>query len=319
MNPEEYKLLKLFSDFKNIDQYIECFLVKYDVRQAYLLEGCKCLGRRETGLFARIFSKDNCKIHSSIRKWFPTLIETHLPGFGSFISNDKIDLNEITNDDDVGCILGYPAWKGFSKLDRNEMHYSFSIRITFKDYPSKYKHFFEPIEIITNVSSNDITDDMEIIKRKIEYILKVEGESGETGLIIQQYINTIEVVKNVHYPVKYLIKKLIENSSNGSNGSNIGNTDNSSDINYILTEKEKDEIRNYIWNINDSLNQYDFVWDNPIHIGIIISLLLQHENHELEPFYNYFREEHPKALESIDINCKYALALIRVLDMAKYS
>ena len=297
MNPEEYKLFKLFSDFKNIDQYIECFLVINNVRQAYLLEDCKCLGRRKTGLFARIFSKDNCKIHSSIRKWFPKLIETHFPGLGTFISKEKIDLNEIKDDDDVGRILGYPAWKGFSKLDRNEMHYSFSIQITFKDYPIKYKHFFKPIEIITNVSSNDITDDMEIIKRKV-YVLKMK-----------KYIDTITVVKNVHYPVRYLIKKLIENSG--------GNSGNCSDINYILTEKEKDEIRNYIWNINESLNQYDFIWDNPIHIGIIISLLLQHENHELEPFYNYFREEHPKALESSVINSKYATELIKVLDMAK--
>lgn len=303
MNPEEYKLHKLLTDFTTLEQYIECFLIKYDVRQAYLLEGCQCLGKRETGLFARIFSKDNCKIHSSIKKWFPELVETHCPGLGTFISKEKIDLNKIKNDDDVGRILGYPAWNGFSKLDRHVVHYSFSIRITFKDYPIRFKHFFEDVYIISNVSSNDITEDMEIIRRKIEYVLKVKSatESG-TGseLIIQEYIDTISVDKTVHYPIIQLITKLIEND--------------------ILMEEEKDEIRNYIWNIIDSNNnlaQYEFEWNNPIQAGIIVCLLLQHENHELEPFYNYFREKHPKAAMSSAINRKYALELIKVLDMAK--
>ena len=322
MNPEEYNLHKLLTDFTTLEQYIECFLIKYDVRQAYLLEGCKCLGKRETGLFARIFSKNNCKIHSSIKKWFPELVETHSPGMGwchsphqtplspiglsgTFISKEKIDLTEMKNDDDVGRILGYPAWKGFSKLDRNAMYYSFSIRITFKDYPIIYKHFFEDVYIISNVSSNDITEDMEIIRRKIEYVLKEKSRTGTgnesgTRFNIQKYINTISVDKTVHYPIKHLITKLIEND--------------------ILMEEEKDEIRNYIWNIMDSNNnlaQYDFEWSNSIHIGIIVSLLLQHENHELEPFYNYFREEHPKAVMSSAINRKYSLELVNVLDMTK--
>lgn len=302
MNLEEYKLLKLFSHFNNIEQYIECFLIKYDVRQSYLLEGCKCLGKRKTSLFSRIFYNDNCKIHSSIRKWFPELVETHVLGFGTFISKENIDLSEIKNDDDVGRILGYPAWKGFSNLNRNEIYYSFGIHISFKDFPEQYKNFFEPLDIINNVSSYDISEDMEIIRRKIEYVLK---HKTDTFIEINKYIDIISVNKYVHYPIRYLINKLIDNENN---------------IGDMMLDEEKNEIRKYIWNLmnsNDKITQYEFEWNNNIHIGIIISLLLQYENHELKPFYNYFREEHPKAILSSSINQKFALELIKVLDITK--
>ncbi len=293
MNSIEYNLYKFFDEFPSIEQFIECYLVKHNVRPAYLLEGCKCLGRQNTNWFSRLFSfQDNCKIHSSIRKWFPTLIETANPGFGTFISKDKISTDIIKNDDDVGRILGYPAWKGFSNLNRNEMSYAFNITITFKNVLVG-----EPIILITNVSANDITDEMEIIRKKIEYVLKTKP--AETLFTyISEYIDTITVEKTLIYPVKYLINKLVNDE--------------------ILIEEEITEIKNYIWNTeNEELAEYNFDWHNKIHIGVVITLLLRNEYNELEPFYYHFRENDSNSKESIKINKQYADELIKILDNSR--
>jgi len=307
MNSIEYNLYKFFDEFPSVEQFIECYLVKHNVRPAYLLEGCKCLGRQNTkafpgfsirgvastNWFLRLFAfQENCKIHASIRKWFPTLIETANPGFGTFISKEKINTDIIKNNDDVGRILGYPAWKGFSNLNRNEMSYAFNITITFNN-----ALVGEPIKLITNVSANDITDEMEIIRKKIEYVLKTKP--AETLFTyISEYIDSITLEKTLVYPVKYLINKLVNDE--------------------ILIEEEIAEIKNYILNTeNEELAKYNFEWHNKIHCGVVITLLLRHEHHELEPFYYHFRENDSNSKESMEINKKYADELIKILDNSR--
>ena len=298
MNYEEYNFAKFLLEFPSVKQYIECYLVKNNVRPAYLLEGCICLGRQNNNWLSRIFSFDNgCKIHSSIRKWFPSLIETQYPGFGTFISTNKINTSAIRNDDDIGRILGYPACEGFTNLNRDEIYYSFKIQITFKNIPECVKQSFIPIEIISNVSAIDITEEMELIRKKIEYVLKTKP--AETlYIIIKDYIDTITLIKNICYPVKYLITKLVNNQ--------------------ILLEEEKAEIHNYIWNTEDeALAEYNFEWQNQIHIGILITLLSRHENDVLQPFYYHFREESINSKECEKIQKKFSNELITFLDASR--
>jgi hypothetical protein len=84
----------------------------------------------------------------------------------------------------------------------------------------------------------------------------------------------------------------------------------------LLIEEEQNEIRNYIGNITP-MYSYDYEWQNPIHIGIILSLLVTYEYHELEPFYYNFRENNEESKKSEEINKKHADELIRILDLSR--
>lgn len=308
MDSTEYNLYKFFTIFPYIEQFIECYLVQNNARPAYLLDQCNCSSHQNNtnGWFSKIMNisglfsiHNDCVVHSSIKKWFPELTETYMQGIGRFISKDKIQVANIHSNDDIGRILGYPAWNGFDNLNRNEIYYSFGIQITFKNFPNQYSHLFQPISIINNASANDITDEMEIIRKKVEYVLK--SKAPEKLLVyIAEFIDTITIEKTIHFPIKYLINKLFNNE--------------------ILLEEEKTEIRTIIWNImtsNYNISDYDFEWHNQIHIGIIISLLLRHDYDELEPFYSEFYNKSSKAEKSCEINKNYAIALTKILDLSR--
>jgi hypothetical protein len=297
MSSEEFMIHRILQNL-TIKEYIECYLITKNVRPAYLLDdNCKCNGNRS--IIKKIFLPNSCKIHSRIKKYFPKIIQTYYPEIGTFVSLQKLT-TLINNCDDIGNLLGYPGANEFSKLDRSNIIYNFSITISFKNMPDKYVEYFGSISIICNLCNTDKTIEMNEISDKIVKVLK---NSGKGKFILFDYIDEIKVVKIITYPTKYLIKNLISKIQ--------------------LTEDEKENIKNYIANIYtyEKLYNYDFQYDNEIHIGIIITLLNMHDYNEFEPFYNYFMNDDKHTSlnkESKLINELFCYNLINLLNSSRY-
>ena len=95
-------------------------------------------------------------------------------------------------------------------------------------------------------------------------------------------------------PIKSIINKLLNNET--------------------LNEKEKFETNNYIWNLSmDKLNEYPFDYTNPVHKGIVLTLLSYCDNDLVNPFYplQQYPDEMPKVYE---ITKKWENELLRILE-----
>jgi hypothetical protein len=72
--------------------------------------------------------------------------------------------------------------------------------------------------------------------------------------------------------------------------------------NVILDSSDKSKILNILYNMDFILyDEYESIiqYDNPIHKGILLQLLISTKNNVLEPFYplQYFPEEYKKVLK----------------------
>ena len=84
--------------------------------------------------------------------------------------------------------------------------------------------------------------------------------------------------------------------------------------NQLLNHQEKFEINNHIWNLGmEKLNKYSFDYSNPIHKGIVLTLLSYCDNTTLSPFYPL--QKYPKEFAEVDkITSKWEAEMLRILD-----
>ena len=83
---------------------------------------------------------------------------------------------------------------------------------------------------------------------------------------------------------------------------------------YHADFQEKFEINNHIWNLGmEKLNEYSFDYSNPIHKGIVLTLLSYCNNTTLSPFYPL--QKYPKEMEEVNkITGKWETEMLRILD-----
>ena len=170
---------------------------------------------------------------------FPDLIQSSLEG-NVIISKTKYDEKDIT-EKKLGEILGYPSVDNL-----NDLQYCISINAEFEDksvqiYGMKSK----------DGESKDESKDGEsngyqmLIAKKAFAVLKMDPnlEIKDVKVIIKKDINP-----------ESIIDKLISYKT--------------------LTDGEIDEIGNYLYNTGFSdLIMYTFEYDNPVHIGILCTLI----------------------------------------------
>ena len=85
-----------------------------------------------------------------------------------------------------------------------------------------------------------------------------------------------------------------------------------------ISDEENDFIINILYNMefSDKLSNYNFQYNNPIHKGILLDLLLKDKYDILSPFYslNKYPEEYDK-IKKIIVNLENDL--IDILDRTK--
>jgi hypothetical protein len=164
----------------------------------------------------------------------------------------------------MGEILGYPCYKDFEDLDRSQTTYTISINALL--------HGGQKIEIFVNICKDTVSEIFDKINKEANLVFSKEEYISLFGEQV-----TFELKINENPSRNRIIDKLINSE--------------------VITPDDIKEILNIMYNFgfNDMLcNEIieNIQYTNPIHKGILISLLINSINNTVSPFYPLqFREE----------------------------
>jgi len=237
-------------------EYLTLYLIDSDVRPACLF----------------FDSEYTNQLEENIKRYFPKLQIYHDSFFGYFVSKNKLKINNNSNSDDIGKILGYPQDSiPYTEIDHNKDVISTHINITMSNN--------QQISLLDMCSQNSVFDNM----TDIMYNMKNKLLLPEC-IYYNQIIN-INVKEDIHHSIDYYCKKLVKKEE--------------------LSEDDIYNIYNNIWNIyGDTISNFNYDLKNDMHIGIIITLLLYCKNNPIEQFYgpNYGKCNITKKIIEINKN-----------------
>jgi len=250
-----------------INNLLNVILVKEDVRPAMLLQPADY--KESTGNDPK-----TKRVLDAIKSEFPELkqSENYQIYQGIIISKNDYDDQKISLER-MGEILGYECFRDFADIKKSDETYRITILAHLNNGSEE--------ELFTNVCKNKSKENMFqdfAVKAKKAFD---KNHSLLQGIIIENVDVNIE--KNI--PTQFIINKLIKNQK--------------------LVKDEKDTILNILYNLNFSLDfkiyfQDHFQYDNSIHIGILLSLLVYSENDTLNLFAPLqFRPENNAINETI--------------------
>lgn len=208
-------------------------------------------------------------IVDAIKERFPDLIvsEDYKTYQGVIISktnyNDRIDISL----ERMGEILGYPCYQDFEKIDPDNISYSIDVYVKQKNR--------QTIQTQTHLFFTNICKDADEIKIK-EF--KEFADRAKTAFEKEEYKDVLvgfeadKVVVEVNkiVPTQIIINNLIENKT--------------------LDDDEVYKIKNILFNFGFSMElQFyfldNFQYTNPVHKGILLSLLVKEKHDTLTPFF----------------------------------
>jgi hypothetical protein len=274
-------------DIKSMENIVNAILVNEDVRSAMLIQPS------DYGEFKGTEPK-TLKYINEIKKNFPKLkySDNYESYQGTIISkksydHQTIDLNKM------GEILGYPCYKEFGNIDKDNIYYGLSLKV-------KYNSNTEGINIFNNVCKD---------KTYIDEFKNI-ADKAFTALTKDKYKKILEhfkifKVNNVYIdiqetkPILYLINKL--------------------KTKHKISNEEDYEIINAIYNLGyNDLSDYAFDYTNPTHRAIAICLLLNNKYDILGNLYPL--KDYPQQNEEYEkINSNLENRLIEILDDTKLS
>jgi hypothetical protein len=266
---------------------LNAILVNEGVRPAMLIQPADY--NEKTGKDTKILS-----IVNRIKELFPKLLlsDNYKIYQGTIISKKFYD-DKVISLEKMGEILGYPCFNNFETLNRDKLLFNLELVVSCNDgteYPL-FNNICKDKKTIRELKSLSIKAFKALTNEKYKDILK-------SFSILK--INKIYVNIDIMIPIQYIIDKLITKKK--------------------LSNEEIDKIRNVLWNEGFSykLLGYEFQYNNPIHIGILLHLLIKTKYNILSPFFPL--QNYPKQNEKIDeITIQLENALIDILDKTKIS
>lgn len=263
-----------------LSELLNCILVNKDVRPAMLIQPADY----EEATYKD--PKTAAKL-IAIKKQFPDLIQSTVDGGEVIISKRKIDPEIIEKNGTMGEILGYPCHADYQyTLDNKD-----SLKVGI-DIIAKLKPGFDTdtAQIIGYMCKDErVFAESKVFAKRCAEVLK----GDPLGSLV---INSVSAEKDVIMPIKYLINKLKRGEA--------------------LPTLEKDEIINHIWNLGfpggmgDKIVAINYQFENPIHRGMLISLLTLCDNNQMEPFWPLQYRKEKTEVDKISIN--WARELIRL-------
>jgi hypothetical protein len=222
-----------------IDIILNLILVVEDIRPAVLIENEK---------------KKYMKI---IQKYYPDLCYSDF-GFNFIVSKNKYNKSDITSDETLGLILGYPCAEEFHETLKDFGKYGIHVNVEFTD-----NNTFENNQIFGNAAIN--LDKLHIF---LEFA-KLAEDVLKNNNIVGHLINKVYV----EYKYDFSTRKIVDMIKN----------------NNIYDDKLKDRITNELLNIgfSDELSSFNFDFTNMFHKAILLSLITYLINDPLEKFYPY--------------------------------
>jgi hypothetical protein len=237
-----------------IENVLNSILVNENVRPAMLVQPANY--DEATGKDPKTKS-----IIEAVKKQFPTLLfsEDYKTYQGVIISKTDYTGQEISLER-MGEILGYPCYQDFNAIDPTHISYSIDVYVKQKNTNEITYLFSNVCKDETNIEKfKSFADRAKLALNKKEYKDILNGiEIDKVGVEIEKII-----------PTQAIINKLIDNIQ--------------------LQQDELDKIQNILFNFGFSMELQlyfleNFQYTNPIHKGILLSLLVNEVNDILSPF-----------------------------------
>lgn len=263
---------------------LNAILVNENIRPAMLVQPIDFKERKGT-------DKKTLTIVNGIKKLFPNLYLTdnYQTYQGTIISKKKLSLdNQFISLSKMGKILGYPCYKNFENLNIDNNLFELGLIVS-------YNNNLE-IHLFVNVCENkQKLNKFNLIAQKAFDVFT----NGKYKHILKD-ININKVYVNVENIIstQSIIDKLITNKK--------------------ITEEEKEKIIDILYNcgFSDNLSEYEFQFNNKIHKGILLDILLKEKYDILSPFYPL--QKYPIQEKKIeDITIELENALIQILNKTK--
>jgi hypothetical protein len=183
---------------------------------------------------------------------------------GIIISKSNYNYRYDIDNTAIGQILGYPCYLEFNNLDRNNETYSITVMVKFIDG--------NEIDVFTNVCK-DLTNlnKFEKIAHQSKEVLINNTEYNKLldNKVIDVYVEYKKIVSH-----QSIINKLLSNGKIEKDDIFlISNIFYNNDYNNILISKIMETLQ----------------YDNPIHKGILLNIIINDKNDILSPFYPLYK------------------------------
>lgn len=269
-----------------VENILNAILVNEGVRSAMLIQPVDYGEATGTG-------KKTSSIVKAIIKLFPNLVSSddYTTYQGTIISKQSYD-GKVISSEKMGEILSYPCFRDFETLDREKPLFNLKLVVSYNDNDKEIQLFNNICKDIKTVSELNA---LSIKAFKALTNLKYKGILNDIKIkkINKVYVNIENII-----PIQYIINKLISKKK--------------------LSREEIDVIIEVLFNMgySDELSGYDFQYNNPIHIGIVLELLVKSKYDILSPFYPL--QNYPKQQKEVDkITMELETALLDILDKTK--
>lgn len=266
-----------------IENVLNSILVNENVRPAMLVQPANY--NEATGKDPKTNS-----IVEAIKKHFPTLLfsEDYKTYQGVIISKTNYNGQEISLER-MGKILGYPCYKDFDNINPADISYSINVHAKQKDSNTTAELFSNVCKDETNIENfKSFANKAKIAFDKKEYNEILNGIE----------IDNVDIEIDKIIPTQSIINKLIDN-------------------------RKLDKIQGILFNFGFSIELQlyfleKFQYNNPIHKGILLGLLVREKNDILTPFTPL--QDHPEQSKQVDkIIESWEKDLIDVLERTKQS
>jgi hypothetical protein len=234
---------------------LNCILVNENVRPAMLVQPAD---------YKETTHKDPITnaIIEGIIKYFPNLIlSTDYENYQGVIIS-KIDYNGKKNisSKEMGKILGYPCYEDFTTIEDDKINYTIDIYVKTTQY--------NQIQILANKCKDETKLEKfnTLVKKAEKAFAKKEYKEILNGVEVKEVY--VESLPNI--PTQTIINKLLSNKN--------------------LEQRELEKVQNILFNFGFSMElefyfMIYFQYNNPIHKGILLELLLKEKHDILSPFY----------------------------------
>ncbi len=222
-----------------------------------------------------------------IKKLFPKLIYSDF--FGSVLVSKKKHANaEEMSPNNFGKLLGYPCYSDFENLNREIPYYSIEIIVNYDNNKNA--------QLFANVCKD--TKNLNKFKSIAKKAEKVFQKDEYKKMLKPIKINSVYVKTEIDIPILYLINRLISKKK--------------------LSKIEKSKINDYLYNIGTSkIANYDFQYNNKIHRGLLIELLLRENYHIISNEYLSLIFSSNERKEYKKFNLEYEKSLLQILDKTR--
>jgi hypothetical protein len=221
-----------------VENILNAILVNEEVRSAMLIQPVD---------YGEITGNDKktLSIVNGIKALFPSLLSSdNIEGI--IISKKSYDT--FISAKTMGKILGYPCFNDYETINRAELYFNLKIVVAYDDD--------KEVELFNNFCKDKNTLPLfKALSDKAFKALTMDKYIGILKKIKVKKINGVYVnIENI-IPIKDIIDKLITKKK--------------------LSDEEKEAVRYELYNMGFTSNLLDFQYNNPIHIGILLDILVR--------------------------------------------